>query len=94
MTEQSLIACRCEMVTQSQIDEAIAEGNLTINDIKRRTRMGMGICQGIYCTAAVAQTLVRPRSSPGTYIHPMTARPPMRMISLGIAADSSSDGTS
>lgn len=93
MTEQSLIACRCEMVTQSQIDEAIAEGNLTINDIKRRTRMGMGICQGIYCTAAVAQALVEHGLAEHD-IHPMTARPPMRMISLGIAADSRPDGTS
>ncbi len=93
MSEQTVIACRCEMVSQSQIDEAIAEGNLTINDIKRRTRLGMGICQGIYCTSAVAQALVTHGLAPDN-IPPMTARPPMRMISLGTAADSSSTGSS
>ena len=93
MSEQPVIACRCEMVSQPQIDEAIAEGNLTINDIKRRTRLGMGICQGIYCTAAVAQALIEHGLAPED-VPPMTARPPMRIISLGTAADSGSNGSS
>lgn len=87
MTPHTPIACRCEMVAQSQIEEAIAEGNLTINDIKRRTRAGMGICQGAYCTAGIAHALIAHGQEPQA-VAPMTARPPMRLIQLGVAAES------
>ena len=50
--------CRCECVTAAAVEEAIAEGNLTINDVKRRTRAGMGICQGIYCVGEIANHLL------------------------------------
>lgn len=79
--------CRCEMILRSAVDEAIAEGNTTINDIKRRTRAGMGLCQGIYCTAAIADALLASGIEPGA-IEPMTARPPMRVIELSSAAAS------
>jgi NAD(P)H-nitrite reductase large subunit len=75
------------MVSKADIEEAIAEGNLTVNDIKRRTRAGMGICQGIYCNAAVARMLKEHGVSQGN-LAPMTARPPMRMINLSVAAES------
>jgi NAD(P)H-nitrite reductase large subunit len=47
MSDRDNVLCRCECVAVASVDEAIAEGNLTINDVKRRTRAGMGICQGI-----------------------------------------------
>ena len=49
MSDGETYLCRCECISIEQVDVAIAEGNLTINDIKRRTRVGMGICQGIFC---------------------------------------------
>jgi len=50
------IICHCELVTKREIEAALA-GPLpptTLQGLKRRTRVGMGRCQGFYCTAALA----------------------------------------
>jgi thioredoxin reductase len=41
--------CRCEEVSFGDIEQAIAEGMSGIGAVKRRTRAGMGRCQGRYC---------------------------------------------
>ncbi len=52
--------CRCEEVTFGQIEEALAEGMSGIGAVKRRTRVGMGRCQGRYC-APVLEALLATR---------------------------------
>jgi thioredoxin reductase/bacterioferritin-associated ferredoxin len=74
--------CRCEQVTVGEVRQAIEEGALTINDIKRRTRAGMGLCQGIFCTRAMALLLHANRGISLSEIVPMTERPPARPIPL------------
>jgi NAD(P)H-nitrite reductase large subunit len=85
MSDRDNVLCRCECVAVASVDEAIAEGNLTINDVKRRTRAGMGICQGIYCLSAIAEQLIAAGVQP-ELIEPMTARPPTRLVPVGLAA--------
>lgn len=49
------IICRCEGVTEAEILDALSRG-IPINDtdaIKRRTRAGMGPCQGNFCSPRV-----------------------------------------
>lgn len=55
------IICRCEMVSEAEVVEAIrrAPGARTIDGIKRRTRCGMGRCQGGFCMPRVAEILER-----------------------------------
>jgi len=54
----SEIICECELVTQDQIEQAILDGNArTIDDIRRDTRLGMGPCQGGFCTFRTAGIL-------------------------------------
>ncbi|GBD15261.1 Hydrogen cyanide synthase subunit HcnB [bacterium HR26] len=74
--------CRCEQVTIGEVRQAIEEGAVTINDIKRRTRAGMGLCQGIFCARAMALLLHASRGIPLSEIVPMTERPPTRPIPL------------
>jgi len=74
--------CRCEEVTLAAVRQAIAEGATTLDDVKRRTRAGMGICQGIFCLPAVAALLRDEAGVPAEEIVPMTARPPARAIPL------------
>lgn len=78
--------CRCEEVTRSAVSQAINEGNLTLNDVKRRTRVGMGPCQGIYCLRSVALMIEANAAIPADSLEPMTARPPARLVSLGSLA--------
>jgi glycerol-3-phosphate dehydrogenase len=44
------IACRCELVTEGELLDAIDRGARTLDGIKFRTRAGMGRCQGGFCT--------------------------------------------
>jgi bacterioferritin-associated ferredoxin len=78
--------CRCEEVDAEAIREAIAEGARSINDVKRRTRAGMGVCQGVYCVRPVAELLCELTGEPLSAIVPMTARPPVRPVPLGLLA--------
>ncbi len=54
--DHGAIVCHCELVTEREIREAL-EGPLPPGDyggLRRRTRCGMGRCQGFHCQARVA----------------------------------------
>ena len=53
------IICRCEMVTEGQIMEAIRRGARTVAGIKIWTRAGAGRCQGGFCGPRVVDILAR-----------------------------------
>lgn len=53
------IVCRCEMVTEGQIVEAIARGARTVAAVKIWTRAGAGRCQGGFCGPRVVDILAR-----------------------------------
>src|SRR3954470_20861935 len=74
--------CRCEEIDHAAIMAAIGEGVTTLNDLKRRTRAGMGICQGVYCLPEMADLLASANGSSADELGPMTSRPPARLISL------------
>ena len=53
------IVCRCEVITEAEIRDAIRRpvGARSIDGIKRRTRAGMGRCQGGFCSPRVMEIL-------------------------------------
>ena len=55
------IVCRCEQITEGEIVRAIKENPPAkdIDGVKRRTRSGMGRCQGGFCQPFVAEILAR-----------------------------------
>jgi NAD(P)H-nitrite reductase large subunit len=88
------LTCRCEEVVDAEIIAAIAAGARTVNDVKLRTRAGMGACQGIFCVPVIAAMVAQATGTPIDRLAPMTARPPVRPIALeGLATlrDSESD---
>ncbi|MBT2727269.1 anaerobic glycerol-3-phosphate dehydrogenase subunit A [Bacillus sp. ISL-75] len=54
----NVVVCECEQVTWAEIESVLPEeGRFHLGDIRRRTRLGMGPCQGTFCnhrTAALA----------------------------------------
>lgn len=49
--EKGRIFCECELVSQAELEHAIHSGDtFTMGDIRRKTRMGMGTCQGTFCS--------------------------------------------
>jgi glycerol-3-phosphate dehydrogenase len=52
------LVCECEMATRADVEHAITEGDAkTFDDIRRDVRVGMGPCQGGFCTYRVAGIL-------------------------------------
>ena len=53
------IICRCEQVRQKEILEALDRGTVitSTDGIKRRTRAGMGLCQGVFCEPKVKEII-------------------------------------
>lgn len=53
------IVCRCEQVRLKEIREALDRPipSTTVDGIKRRTRAGMGFCQGSFCRSRVVRVL-------------------------------------
>jgi len=50
--------CKCESISEAEIRYVIKyEFAKTLNDIRKRTRSGMGTCQGMGCTLAIANIL-------------------------------------
>jgi glycerol-3-phosphate dehydrogenase len=55
------IICRCEMVSEGEIVEAIRQNPKPrdLDAVKRRTRSGMGRCQGGFCSPYIVEILAR-----------------------------------
>lgn len=55
------IVCRCEGITEGEIAQAILRnpGARDVDGVKRRTRSGMGRCQGGFCSPSVIRIIAR-----------------------------------
>lgn len=62
------IVCRCEYVTEGEVLDAIARGAACLDGLKFRTRVGMGRCQGGFCTWRCMQLLAQELKRPMTQI--------------------------
>ena len=52
------VVCECEQVTLGEIESVIPDGKFHLGDIRRRTRLGMGTCQGTFCNFRAAALAV------------------------------------
>lgn len=84
MEDKDIIICRCEEVTLKEIKEAIAEGAVTISEVKKRTRAGMGLCQGRTCSQSIAKLISQYTGKALEDILPSTFRPPVRVVKLKV----------
>ncbi|MBS6734134.1 MAG: (2Fe-2S)-binding protein [Clostridiales bacterium] len=82
--DNDIIICRCQEVTRQEILDAIADGAVTVDGVKRRTRAGMGLCQGKTCQRLVAKLIAEQTGRPMAEILPPTSRMPVRPVKIGI----------
>ncbi len=61
-----VLVCRCEQVTEAEVRAAIRRpvGARTLDAVKRRTRAGMGRCQGGFCSPRVMEILAEELGMP------------------------------
>jgi len=70
------VICRCETITEAEIVDAIHRpcGAKTLDGIKRRTRAGMGRCQGGFCGPRVTAILARELNIPVAAVRKETVK--------------------
>lgn len=88
MMENDIIICRCQEVIRQEILDAIEQGATTVDGVKRRTRAGMGLCQGKTCERLVAKIISQETGIPMEQILPQTKRMPVRPVKIGILGGS------
>ncbi len=79
-----LIICRCEEITKQEIIDAICEGYTTVQGIRKRTRSGMGFCQGKTCGRLIQMLIVEYTGIHAKDTVPARVRPPVRPLSVDI----------
>lgn len=84
--DDSLLVCRCEEVTKGEIRKAVHEGFLTIEELRRYLRCGMGLCQGQTCGKLVKGIVARELNVAPVEVEPATSRAPMRPMEMEILA--------
>ena len=63
--ESRELVCECENVPLAEVEEMAAEfSSFQINDIRRRTRIGMGTCQGNFCALRSAGVFAKYGKTP------------------------------
>lgn len=83
MKDDNMVVCRCEEITLGEIREAIRQGARDVTGVKRRTRAGMGLCQGRTCEKLVQAILRQEVGVSPEEISASTPRPPVRPITFG-----------
>ena len=77
---ENALLCECEFVTRDQVEETAREsGTHDLDDIRRELRLGMGPCQGGFCTYRAAGVLhdlhhLSPESTNDALLHFLEAR--------------------
>ena len=76
------IVCRCERLPRAELDAAIAQGAVMLNDLKSATRCGMGPCGGRSCEDTAALLIAARTGCTREAIGQATGRPPLRPVPL------------
>ncbi len=83
--DDDILVCRCEEVTKGEIRKAVHDGMTTIEELRRFTRCGMGLCQGQTCGRLVKSIVARELHVRPDEVEPATSRTPMRPIEMKVA---------
>lgn len=88
INEPETIICRCLSLTKKDILGQISDELLTAGALKRVTRVGMGICQGRYCSSfTIAKAAEKTQSKPSEFSG-FAPQAPFKPTSIGIIAES------
>ena len=69
------VVCPCEPVLECEVRHACrAEGARTLEDVARRTRLGLGACGGMRCAHRGAQIVAEEHGYPPREVHRLAAR--------------------
>jgi len=76
------IICRCEDVTLGDIKRLLEEGYETIDELKLKSRCGMGSCQGRTCRPLLIDIISDYKGIDKSKVKLSTFRPPTKPIQI------------
>lgn len=85
MHDDQVILCRCEDVTLGDVRRLMSEGYVTVEDLKRQLRIGMGPCQGTTCGSLLQREIAtflkkKPEDVPTARVRPFTTGVTLKAI--------------
>ena len=86
------LICRCEEVSRRSLENCIAAGYTSINDLKRLLRTGMGPCRGSGCRSVLEGRLAQVENVDKAALvaaksaRKTVSRPPVKRVTIGEAA--------
>lgn len=87
----SAIVCRCEMISAGELRRTVNEkGACEVNRAKAFSRVGMGRCQGRYCSQAGAEVIAAEAGVPVQEVGRQRGQAPVKPLSMLITEEVSS----
>jgi sarcosine oxidase subunit beta len=91
---RKVILCRCEDVTQADVEHAVRLGYTDVEEVKRYTGFGTGPCQGKECLRGIVTAIAAAAGrdpADGKALAPFTSRPPLVPTELALLAGAPDD---
>lgn len=82
--DDDMIICRCEEVTKGEVRKAVYDGMVTLTEVRRYLRTGMGLCQGQTCGRLIKGIVARELGISPLELEPATSRAPMRPVEMRV----------
>jgi NAD(P)H-nitrite reductase large subunit len=91
LAKPDTLICRCEKIRLREFEDVLADGEPSIGAIKRRTRLGMGACQGRYCAPIAAAMLAKRDGRNVNEAHFFAPRSPLKPMRIADLLKTSPD---
>jgi len=89
LMDDTVVLCKCQEITAGTVREALLRypAMLTANAVKLRTRVGMGLCQGRYCSYPLTRLIAAQTGRSEAAIGPFRAQLPIRPVPISELVD-------
>jgi NADPH-dependent 2,4-dienoyl-CoA reductase/sulfur reductase-like enzyme len=81
MTDDTVI-CRCEEATFGDCRKAVADGAVSLMELKPAVRAGMGICQSRICGPTLVEVIAQQTGRQPETVMPFSVRPPVKPVAM------------
>jgi hypothetical protein len=86
LAEEETVVCRCLSINYSQIKAGISDDTLSAGASKRISRVGMGRCQGRYCSPVIQKLIAENSGSEIDERSGFAPQMPIKPVEIGVIA--------
>jgi hypothetical protein len=86
LAEEETVVCRCLSISYAQIKAGISEDTLSAGASKRISRVGMGRCQGRYCSPVIQKLIAENSGLEMNENSGFAPQMPIKPVEIGVIA--------